>query len=403
MAELVQMVALSPTMDEGVILEWKKSVGDVIAVGDVLCEVETDKASMDYESNQKGEIIAIIKDKGNSAKVGDVIAILGSKGEDYAHLLPSPESSSSQTNASEAQADTTPATSGLNSTAPSPIGESAKTKKASPLARKLASIQGIDISSVQGSGPNGKIIKRDIEAYQPQPSRTSSVQGDTEIPVTGTRAAIARRLSESKFAAPHYYLKVSIDMTRIIAARASFNKKRQKNKVGMNAFFLKFVAEALKKHPMANASWQGDTIKIYGSIDIGTAVDRGNGLLTPIVRDCGNKGIVDIDSELSVLIEKVNEGTLRPGDYTGATFTISNLGSFGVEEFSAIINPPGVAILAIGQTKQTPVVDEKGEISIRPIMKVTLSCDHRVLDGAEAGRFIAYLKAAMEDPMQILF
>ncbi len=398
------MLALSPTMEEGVILGWKKNVGDTIATGDVLCEVETDKASMEYESNQNGEILAIVKDKGESARVGDVIAILGKKGEDITSLLASSQSSSASSSATDTQKaeESAAPQHDVSKSGGRPSGAT-DGRKASPLARRLAEQRGIDLSLVQGSGPSGRVIKRDIESFVPTAQTAGSTLADTETPVVGTRAVIARRLAESKFSAPHYYLKVSIDMTEVIRARAQLNKVRKNSKVGMNAFFLKFIAEALKRHPSVNASWEGDVIRTFGSIDIGTAVDRGNGLITPIVRNCGNKGVVDIDAELGVLIEKVNDGKLRPEEYTGATFTISNLGSFGVEEFSAIINPPGAAILAIGQTIPKPIVNDEGDIVVRPIMKVTLSCDHRVIDGAEAGRFIADLKAVMEYPARVLF
>ncbi len=225
---------------------------------------------------------------------------------------------------------------------------------------------------------------------------------DQEIPVAGKRAVIAKRLSESKFTAPHYYLKTSVEMKSVVAARKMLNESLS-DKVSLNAFFIKLVAEALKKHPNVNASWQGDKITQYGSIDIGIAVDLGNGLITPVVRNCGNRGIVDIDADLQELIGKARDGKLKPEEYTGATFTISNLGSFGVEEFTAIINPPGSAILALGATKQTPVVKPDGSIGVGNIMKMTLSCDHRVIDGAAGGKFLHELQQTMEQPVRVIF
>jgi pyruvate dehydrogenase E2 component (dihydrolipoamide acetyltransferase) len=225
---------------------------------------------------------------------------------------------------------------------------------------------------------------------------------DIEIPVAGKRAVIAKRLAESKFSAPHYYLKNSVEMESLIAARNMVNKEVP-SKVSFNAFIMKMVAEALKRHPQVNAGWYGDKIVQFGSIDIGLAVDLGNGLITPIVRNVGNKGVVQIDSELKVLIEKVGNGSLKPDEYTGATFSISNLGSFGVEEFTAIINPPGSAILALGEVKKTPVFDENGELKAANLMKMTLSCDHRVIDGALGGKFLSELKKTIESPVRVLF
>jgi pyruvate dehydrogenase E2 component (dihydrolipoamide acetyltransferase) len=222
------------------------------------------------------------------------------------------------------------------------------------------------------------------------------------IPVAGKRAVIARRLSESKFSAPHYYLKNSVTMDAAMGARKQLNAELPE-KVGFNAFLMKFVAEALKRHPEANASWQGDHILQFGSIDIGLAVDLGNGLITPIVRNCGNKGIVTIDRELKELIKKAGDGKLQPEEYTGATFSISNLGSFGIEEFTAIINPPGSAILAVGEIVKSVVVNDDDEIDVAQVMKMTLSCDHRVIDGATGGRFLSELKRIVENPVRVLF
>jgi pyruvate dehydrogenase E2 component (dihydrolipoamide acetyltransferase) len=225
---------------------------------------------------------------------------------------------------------------------------------------------------------------------------------DQEIPVAGKRAVIAKRLAESKFSAPHYYIKNSVEMDTLMAARGMLNKEAPQ-KVSFNAFTIKVVAEALKRYPGVNASWQGDKIIQFGSLDIGLAVDLGNGLITPIVKNAGNKGIVQIDEELKQLIEKAGNGTLKPEEYSGATFTISNLGSFGIEEFTAIINPPGSAILALGEMKKTPVFAEDGSIRAASIMKMTLSCDHRVIDGALGGRFLSELKKVMENPVRVLF
>ena len=267
-----------------------------------------------------------------------------------------------------------------------------------------------------GSGPGGRVVKRDVEQFEPgraaggagaaaggyAPAAAMKPGEDRTIPVAGKRAVIARRLSESKFSAPHYYLKSAVRMEQVLEARKQLNAELPA-KVSFNAFLVKFVAEALKRHPEVNASWQGDHIVQFGSIDIGLAVDLGTGLITPIVRNCGNRGVVDIDRELKALIAKVEAGKLQPDEYTGATFTISNLGSFGVEEFTAIINPPGSAILAVGEIAKTVVVNEEDDLQVAQVMKMTLSCDHRVIDGATGGRFIHDLKRVLENPVRVLF
>jgi len=412
MAEQVLMTALSPTMEEGTIVAWIKKEGSTVAAGDVLCEVETDKATMDYESTQEGTLLKILRGDGSTATVGETIAIIGEEGEEIADLelaaaKPVPEMSTEQAKTSgpaEAPAAGKPAA------APgAPI-------KASPLARKMAADRGIDIGQVPGTGPAGRVVKRDVEGFRTPGTTAKSGSGaavtpafasmqpgeDVTIPVAGIRAVIARRVGESKFSAPHYYLKSSVRMESTLEARKQLNSELPE-KVGFNAFLMKFVAEALKRHPGINASWQGDHILQFGSIDIGLAVDLGNGLITPIVRNCGNLGVVEIDRELKALIVKAGEGNLQPSEYTGATFTISNLGSFGVEEFTAIINSPGSAILAVGGITKTVVVDDSDELEVARVMKMTLSCDHRVIDGAAGGRFIQELTQIIETPVRALF
>ncbi len=440
MAEKVPMTALSPTMEEGTITGWSAKEGDVISAGDVLCEVETDKASMEYEATQEGTLLKIIVGEGGNARVGQTIAILGEKGEDTSALEKeiAEEGSGGGSDEADAEAEASaeekpekqsapekpaeqPAAEQKTPEKPAPGTSSVAARssgdsgiKASPLAVKLAAERNINLALVTGSGPNGRIVKRDIENFRGVPGGKAAVTSaaasggavpagaDQEIPVAGKRAVIAKRLSESKFTAPHYYLKTSVEMKSVVAARKMLNESLS-DKVSLNAFFIKLVAEALKKHPNVNASWQGDKITQYGSIDIGIAVDLGNGLITPVVRNCGNRGIVDIDADLQELIGKARDGKLKPEEYTGATFTISNLGSFGVEEFTAIINPPGSAILALGATKQTPVVKPDGSIGVGNIMKMTLSCDHRVIDGAAGGKFLHELQQTMEQPVRVIF
>jgi pyruvate dehydrogenase E2 component (dihydrolipoamide acetyltransferase) len=435
-------------MEEGTIVKWQKKEGDSVSSGDVLCEVETDKATMDYESTQEGTLLKIVRGDGSSSKVGEAIGIIGEKGEDVSDLVKSIEAGSGPAAAEKAaaaepekaqkaaasaekataSAEKAPASESQNGQRPAAAAEQRSAApaqgggvalaapgvvKASPLARKIAGQKGYDIRQIRGTGPEGRIVRSDVESFDPSKAAPVAQAGsatvfapapgrNVDIPVAGKRAVIARRLAESKFSAPHYYLKSTVEMARVIEARKMLNGELPE-KVSFNAFMLKFAAEALKRHPNVNASWQGDHITQFGSIDIGLAVDLGNGLMTPVVRNCGNRGVVDIDRELKSLIQKAGAGKLTPEEYTGATFTISNLGSFGIEEFTAIINPPGSAILALGQLAKVPVVAEGDQIVVREVMKMTLSCDHRVIDGAAGAGFLFELTRMMENPVRALY
>jgi pyruvate dehydrogenase E2 component (dihydrolipoamide acetyltransferase) len=417
MAEKVYMIALSPTMEEGSILKWKKKVGDLVKMDEPLCEVETDKASMDYLSSQEGTLLAIVKEVGSGAKVGDTIGIIGEPGEDFAALVAeaapvakavvAPPSAAAVAAAKSAAAS--PAT---HAPAPAGSGAAAGHIKSSPLARKIATEKGYNIAQIAGSGPHGRVVKADVEGYTPAASPTPSgsfapvsfgysALNDEKVPVSRKRQTIAKRLGESLFTAPHFFLTLAIEMDNLLEARERINTKRQE-KVGLNPFILKFVAEALKRHQALNSSWEGEFIQNHSSIDLGIAVAQPDGLITPIVKDAGSKGILQIEAELKDLVERARTGGLKPEEFTGATFTISNLGSFGIEEFTAIINPPGVAILALGATIKTPVVATDDSIVVRRIMKVTLSCDHRVVDGAVGANFLTEFKRMMEDPYMVL-
>ena len=414
MAEKVLMLALSPTMETGTIAKWNKQEGETVASGDVLCEVETDKAVMDYESMQEGTLLKIVLSEGGEAKVGETIAIIGNTGEDFSALLqggipPTPPAVS--TKSIGETAPVLPSSSAEVSFAETPIASDRI--KASPLARAMAADASLDLTAMTGSGPGGRIVKRDIERArqtqaQPQhaaatPSIMMAAAADETIPVSKKRKIIAHRLAESKFSAPHYYLKIRVEMDTLLQARHALNARVTKKKVSMNAFLLKFVAEALKQHPMVNAAWQGDTILKHGTIDIGLAVAQPDGLITPVVRNCGAKGIVTIDEDLQGLIQKAQNNRLEPEEYTNATFTISNLGSFGIQEFTAIINPPGSAILAVGEIRKEPVVGDNDELFIRSLMTLTLSCDHRVIDGAVGAAFLKTLKDVLEEPIRALY
>ncbi len=442
MAEKVLMLALSPTMETGTIVSWSVKEGDKVQEGDILCEVETDKATMEYESQNEGTFLKIIVPAGKEAAVGQAIAIIGEEGEDALPFLKEikaeeaavPEGAKAESPGQEVEAppekaadqrlvtiaDTPRPASVITGTLPEGV-------RASPVARRLADQHNIDIRQIQGSGPEGRIVKRDVEAAvqggaaagktAPStaapgvPAHASTIAAAAHIPVemttqklalSGKRKVIAQRLSGSKFSAPHYYLRSIVAMDALIKSRKELNK-RVVDKVSFNAFLIKFVAEALHRHPMVNAGWQGDHILQYGRADIGLAVAQPDGLITPIVRDCWNRGILSIDEELRVLIDKAKNNKLKPEEYTGATFTITNLGSYGIHDFTAVINPPGAAILAVGEARREPVVGDSDEIEIHTNTVLSLSCDHRVIDGAEGALFMQDLCGMMENPIQVLY
>jgi pyruvate dehydrogenase E2 component (dihydrolipoamide acetyltransferase) len=420
-------------MEEGTIVKWHKKEGDSIATSDIICEVETDKATMEYESVNEGTLLKILIADGGQAKVGEPIAVVGEPGEDISALVQAAADQAAEPAAEPTtEAEPKPTESAR---APQPGGEMSHPPtaaaapppaggiKASPLARKMAAEQRIDLRTLQGSGPGGRIVKRDLEkalhrAAAYGPAAAVGVQGpaappfmppagsgkDEQIPVSGKRKIIAQRLSESKYSAPHYYLRIDVDAGGMMAARQRLNARLPKEaKISPNAFLIKFVAEALKKYPAVNASWQGDTILRFGKMDIALAVAQEDGLITPVVRDCGSKGIGQIDRELKILIDKARTNRLTPEEYSGATFTISSLGTSGILEFTAIINPPGSAILAVGKIQKVPVVQDDGTIGVRSQMMLTLSCDHRVIDGAVGAAFLSDLKAGIEYPIEHLY
>ena len=421
MAEKLMMLALSPTMETGTIAKWNVKEGEAISNGDIICEVETDKATMDYESMTDGTLLKIVLQEGGQAKVGDTIAIVGEEGEDISSLMSSLSVSPVKKDTPAVKVSSEARTIEM-STVPATASQSVSGAKiiASPLARKLAGENGIDIRMVNGSGPGGRIVKRDVEAVMaggstglsPAGTMRPSIQptapiaaapGDKVIEISQKRAIIAQRLAESKYTAPHYYLKLSIRMDEMLEARQKLNREFKDGKVSVNAFLIKFAAEALKRHPAVNSTWNGEHILQHGSIDIGLAVAQADGLITPVVRNCGAKGMLQIEEELKDLIDKAQNNRLVPEEYTGATFTISNLGSYGIDEFTAIINPPGSAILAVGKTTKTPVVVDDNEIEIQSLMKVTLSCDHRIVDGVIGSAFLKDMKDMIETPIRTLF
>jgi pyruvate dehydrogenase E2 component (dihydrolipoamide acetyltransferase) len=407
MAEQILMLALSPTMEKGTITKWLKKVGDKVASGEVICEVETDKAAMDYESMADGVLLKIVVPEGGQASIGECIAVIGQEGDGV-----SDSQADKQVQAEPAKPVQEPVRQPVSQ--PKIEASTSSQIKSTPLARKMASQHGIEIGSITGTGPAGRVILRDIEQAMASGNKPAKSAGasktdvsagilkDEEIPVSGIRKVIAQRLVESKFSAPHYYLKVSADASELVRTRQKLKLDSAKN-VSINAFLLKLTAEMIKHHPAINSTWAGDKIIRHGRIDIALAVALDDGLITPVVRDCGNKGIMAIETELAELIALAKAGKLQKEQYNNSTFTISNLGSFGIDDFTAIINPPGSAILAVGQISKRPVVDAGGNIVAASMMNMTLSCDHRVIDGAVGAAFMSDLKHLIEEPMSAFY
>lgn len=398
MAEKILMTALSPTMETGTIVKWLKKEGDSIQSGDALCEVETDKATMDYESTNDGTLLKIITDEGSEVKVGEIIAITGNRDEDISELI-KPQEETVYTPPQEAVPEQEVVEKKTKKTAPS------SRIKASPLARETARQENIDLSLIKGSGPEGRIVKSDIEKFAKEKRkgiRKPEPEKKVKTLMNQKQQVIAQRLSDSKFSAPHFYLTVSVNMKTVVDSRKRLIKKLN-SKISLNAFLIKFVAETIRHYPNFNSTWEVNSIIRHGSIDIGLATAQENGLITPVVRDCESKGIIAINEELQDLIPRARESKLSPEEYSDATFTISNLGSFGVRQFTAIINPPGSAILAVGEILKEKFIDEQNSIDERQTCLMTLSCDHRVIYGAEAADFANHLRNLIENPVTALY
>lgn len=416
-ATIIRMPLLSDTMTEGVIAEWHKKVGDKVKSDDALADVETDKATMEVIGYADGTLLYVGVEKGQAAKVNDIIAIVGKEGTDVSAFLNS--SSKPQTNivAPPASAEAKPAQ--VADAKQEVQSDSSSRLKASPLARKIAKDKGIDLAQVKGSAEGGRIVKKDIEAFTPGAQKVVAstesksvevpaaaipqfigVEKYTEKPVSQMRKVIAKRLSESLFTAPHFYLTMSIDMDNAMQARTKINEFSA-TKISFNDMVLKAVAVALKQHPNVNSSWLGDTIRYNEHVNIGVAVAVEDGLLVPVVRFADGKSLSHISAEVKDFAQRAKSKKLQPSDWEGSTFTISNLGMFGIDEFTAIINPPDACILAVGGIQQIPVV-KNGAVVPGNVMKVTLSCDHRVVDGATGSAFLQTLKALLEEPVRLL-
>jgi pyruvate dehydrogenase E2 component (dihydrolipoamide acetyltransferase) len=426
--EVILMPRLSDTMTEGVIADWHLKVGDPVKKGDILADIETDKATMELESYKEGKLLYVGAAKGEKIAVNDLLAVIGdekkvnldkiiaaakNKGVPPPSAATAAAATAAASTAAPATAET-PATgaetthSGLSVTADGRI-------KASPLAKKLAAEKGIDIRKVTGSGDNGRIIKKDVDSYTPvsaaapQPAPAGKTAGPAapagqvsyeEVPVSQMRKVIARRLAESMFTAPHFYITMTIDMDKVIESRARINEVSPV-KISFNDIVLKAVAVALKQHPAINSSWLGDRIRINHHVNIGVAVAIEDGLLVPVVRFADTKSLSQIAVEVKDLAQRAKSKKLQPAEWEGSTFTISNMGMFGVDEFTAIINPPDACILAVSSIQPVPVV-RNGAVVPGNIMKLTLSCDHRVVDGATGSAFLQTVKSLLEEPLRMM-
>ena len=411
MAEIVYMPKLSDTMTDGVVAEWTKKVGDKVSSGEVLAEIETDKATMEFESFFDGVLLHIGVEKGKSVPVNSLLAIIGQEGEDISALLAgvqAPAPVKEEAVAAPAPAPAPIAAPVAAAQAVVPASNTSGRVLASPLAKKMAQEKGIVIASVPGSGEAGRIVKRDVDHYVPYTAPASAPMFSAPVGtesfedenVSQMRKVIARRLAESKFTAPHFYLTLDIDMDNAIAARKSLNST-EGVKVSFNDMVVKAVAMSLRQHPAVNSAWLGDVIRRNHHIHIGVAVAVEDGLLVPVVRFADTKGFQQIGNEVREYAKRAKDKKLQPSDWEGNTFTISNLGMFGIESFTAIINPPDSCILAIGGIKEVPVV-KKGQVVPGNVMKVTLSCDHRVVDGALGAAFLQTFKGYMENPVAML-
>jgi pyruvate dehydrogenase E2 component (dihydrolipoamide acetyltransferase) len=429
MAIVIDMPKLSDTMQEGVIAKWNVKEGDKVSSGDVIAEVETDKATMDVEVYDAGTVLKIMAKEGEAVPLGGIMAIIGKPGEDISDLLggksagaPATEAkveakAEPKAEAKEARADTKgkqeksfdPILGDLESK-PVPVASDERVK-ASPLARKMAEEQGLDLGNIKGSGPEGRIVKKDVLAAESAPAKSTPAPAakavfvapsaeDEDIRISQMRKTIARRLAESKFTSPHFYETIDIDMKQSIASREQLNAISDV-KISFNDFVVKACAVALRRHPKVNTSWLDDVIRVNGSVNVAVAVAVEDGLLTPVIRNADQKGLRQISAETKDLATRARDKKLQPEEWEGSTFTISNLGMYGIEEFTAIINPPNAAILAVGAIRDVPVV-ENGQVVPGKRMKVTLSSDHRVLDGATAAEFLSTLRQLLENPSSML-
>lgn len=419
-AKEIRMPLLSDTMTEGKIVAWNKKLGDKVKSDDVLAEVETDKATMEVVGYEEGTLLYIGVEAGKAAKVNEIIAIVGKEGTDVSAYVAAEKSGANKSTAAAA-----PATEPAKQEVASPTNSQTETSdeqqsegrvKASPLARKMAAEKGIDLSRLNGSGDGGRIVKRDIDSYKKQaPAQKTEAakpagqvaaftaggqEGHTDIPVSQMRKVIAKRLGESKFSAPHFYLTMEINMDNAMQSRAAMNEISPV-KISFNDMVIKAAAMALRQHPDVNASWIGDFIRQNHHIHIGSALALPDGLIVPVIRFADQKSLSQIAADAKALYQKAKDKKIQPNEFSGNTFTISNLGMMDIESFTAIINPPDSCILAVGSIREI-VVRRDGEFTVTNVMKVTLSCDHRSVDGAVGAAFLQTFKKYLENPVTML-
>ena len=445
MATKVVMAQLSPTMEEGKLIAWRVSEGDTISQGDIVAEIETDKANMEIEALGGGVLRKIVVEAGQTVPVGALIGVIAELEESIDDMLASAKTADTtkEVRSPDSPTDTdppiekqTPVTTAQSTDAtnknvtkavdprpitaqPDPVPSMTTVDgrvKASPVARRMALEAGIDVAMIAGSGPSGRVVKSDVEAVlsiktsTPPPQAIVKTAPEIPVPVAPAprveeasqmRKAIARRLVQSIGPIPHFFLTIEIDMGRALELRTDLNDRFPDEKIGVNDLFLKAAAEALTRHPMINASWENDTVRYHGTVDLSIAVAVEGGLITPVLRDAGRKELRQISVEAHELIERAREKALQPEEYQNGTFSISNLGMFEIDQFTAIINPPEAGILAIGRTVEKPVV-VSGEVQVRKRMRATMSCDHRVIDGASGAQFLDTFKAILENPLHLI-
>ncbi len=405
MATKVFMEALSPTMEEGRVISWLKSEGDEVATGDVLAEVETDKAVMELQARADGVLRRVLAPEGATVEVGKVVAVIAAADEDITGLV----AEAGDTTAASA-APPAPAASAAPATPATPAATAARIK-ASPLARRMATERGLDLSVVAGSGPGGRIIRRDVEAAKAVPHPTVApapapaqgpAEGYEDVVPSQLRKTIARRLALSLGPIPHFFLTTDVDMERAGEARSALNALGDEQRISFNDIIIKVIAMALQQHRECNAWWQDDHVRYFNEVHIGMAVAIDDGLITPVIRNAERKSLREIATESRELAERARARKLMPEDYTGGTFSVSNLGMFGIDEFTAIINPPEAGIIAVGSITEKPVV-MNGELAARKRMRLTMSCDHRVIDGATGARFLQTVRRMLENPLAMVW
>ena len=411
MATKVVMEALSPTMEEGRLVEWKKNEGDAVAAGDVLAEVETDKAVMELVARSAGTLIKRVVDVGTTLPVGGIVAWLGAKGEEVpGGAAAAPVAAAAPKTAAAPVAAAAPTAAAAPAAPLAPAVPSDRIK-ASPLAKKIAKEKGLDLGQVQGSGPAGRVVLRDLDGAPTQATAPLAVGRASmpapgvvfeDLPLSQIRKTIAKRLSQSLGPIPTFYLTMDVDMTRSAEAREALKALGPEGKVSFNDILIKAVATALIQHPACNAWWMDDRIRVWRQAHIGMAVAIEDGLITPVIRNAEQKSLREISAESRDLAGRARERKLKPEEYTGSTFSISNLGMFDIEHFTAIINPPEAGILAVGKVREEPAV-VNGQVVVRQKMRMTMSCDHRAVDGATGAAFLKTLKTLLENPLALVW